>query len=167
MSARAVEQQDAADEACVNDGASPLILVFDGQPRDRKCRSRGGAGVKMSRWAGPLRAIQRPIPTTIAVLLLSALSAWVVWRDANEEPYVAFSTIDFLVQVVLATTLFCTWTGLACLVLWGASRGLLSGAVWLALFLWAVVVCFFLWEIPVGYVRDISRQTSFEEQRGP
>jgi len=31
MEQGAVEQQDAADEACASDGASPLILVFYGR----------------------------------------------------------------------------------------------------------------------------------------
>jgi hypothetical protein len=89
-------------------------------------------------------------------IVLSIVSVCVVYKGANDEPYMQHRSSDEFVQVVFATALIVVWcayaTGSIALVV---ARRLPRR--WLLAFLWAAVCVFYLNEGRAAYLSDIER----------
>lgn len=90
----------------------------------------------------------------VYTLVLTCLAAWVVWKGANDEPYMTVRPADLYVQVGLGTALICLWLQLAAVVSFAVFVCKWARA-WLVVVLWTFIVLFYLWESPFGYVHDI------------
>ena len=88
------------------------------------------------------------------VAALSVASFVVIMQGASDEPYYRFRPTDCLTQVGVGVTLLALWMQLA--------LGIAAGIIWfrlsrwfLAILLWGVLVCFYLYSCPSGYLGDM------------
>ena len=88
------------------------------------------------------------------VLALSVASIFVIYRGAYDEPYFHFKPSDCLIQVGAGIALLVLWAQLAIGVVVGVLSSRLS-RYFLFILLWALIVCFYLYISPFGYVSDI------------
>ena len=90
-----------------------------------------------------------------SLIFLSALSTWLVYDGAATEPYTRFRAADAIKQVGLGTAALVLWVEVVALLGFLFWRRRLS-RWWLLGVVWAVVVVFYLWRCPAGYVSDIQ-----------
>lgn len=89
-------------------------------------------------------------------VVLSFASTIVVFKGANDEPYVNFQASDALVQVGVAMVLMVLLGQLAAGLIYGLVLRRISGWCWL-LVIWAMICEFYLYHCPSGYVGDITQ----------
>ncbi len=89
------------------------------------------------------------------ILLLSSVSVWLVLL-ANDEPYTVFRASDAFIQVGLGVTLIVLWFQFSIWLAHGVIKRHLPMA-WLTAYFWILVVLFYLWHTPTGYVEDITK----------
>lgn len=93
----------------------------------------------------------------VLFLMLSAVSLWVVYRGATDEPYAGpISSTDGVVQVGLACVLVFAWVELSALSAWLAATRRASW-LWLVALPWALLCCGYLISGIHGYMADLSR----------
>src|SRR5688572_28876636 len=93
---------------------------------------------------------------TVIVGALTIVSFFVVLKGADDEPYLNYQRSDFIVQVVVGTSLIALW----CCLFIGVMGLVIAGQVsrwWLMMLLWFLVCIFYLLSCPFGYLNDLEQ----------
>jgi uncharacterized membrane protein YhaH (DUF805 family) len=98
----------------------------------------------------------RNVFSAIVVVVLSLLSVIVVIDNAGAEPYVTFRHSDAMVQIGGAFVLLVLWFQYAIWLAVEIAHKRIS-SWWLAVLLWAAIVCPYIYHCPFGYVGDITK----------
>ncbi len=91
-----------------------------------------------------------------AGLSLTLVSAIIVIDSAGAEPYLTFKLTDAVVQIGGACVVLILWLQFVIWVIAGVIRKRIS-IWWSASFIWAAVICFFVFDCPVAYAQDITK----------
>ncbi len=86
-------------------------------------------------------------------VLGSLIAFWLVWENANNEPYVYFRYYDALTQLGLGAVMLGWWLYLIGAVIYGLHKKRLNPA-WMMILPWALVVLFYLRCCPQGFLED-------------
>jgi len=96
------------------------------------------------------------IKTAAALILLTALSCFIILRNANNEPYTSFQWADAIEQVGVGYALALTWTYF----LYAIVRNIVSdklSTLWLITAPLILLLLFFVLFAANGYFEDLSR----------
>ena len=92
----------------------------------------------------------------IFLVTQSVCSIWLIWENANDEPYLGLTKYGAYTQIILGTTFILLWVEFIIVVIYFIYRKMLS-VEWVVIIVWALMVLFYLQFCPFGYIGDIIK----------